>query len=75
MVEDMKDKNEKYKRDIDNALFKIWRYDNCSMLDITEYLRELIDNKRLYKVIMSRYEKSLTVRLFLWIAKRFRWFK
>ena len=75
MEKDMEDKDEKYKRDINNALFKIWRYDDCSMLDIAEYLRELIDNKGLYRVIMNRYEKTLTVRFFLWIAKRFGWFK
>jgi len=44
MEKDIKDKNEKYKRDIDKALFKVWKNDRCSAFDISLYLKELLDD-------------------------------
>jgi len=75
MEKDIKDKNEKYKRDIDKALFKVWKNDRCSAFDISLYLKELLDDNNLYQMILGRYDKTLTVRLFVWIAKRVGGFK
>jgi len=58
MEKDIKDKNEKYKRDIDKALFKVWKNDRCSAFDISLYLKELLDDNNLYQMILGRYDKT-----------------
>lgn len=75
MGKDIKDKNEKYKRDIDKALFKVWKNDRCSASDIRLYLKELLDDNNLYQMILDKYDKTLALRLFVWIAKDLGGFK